>query len=304
MDWGPVLVTRPSCFPDGYAGCSSRDVPLADGTRLRLVESGELHAPPVLLVHGFGASSYQWRFTLPVLAAAGFHAIAPDLPGHGFSQLEFPNGEYTRDRYARRIWQLLDALGVTSAPVVGHSMGGAIAAEMAWQHPERISRLALLSPAGFGLVPERLRLLRYIPDVLAPLARPLASRAAASLVLGDVYGPDGSWTARDEAELLAPYAQSGIYRALLRTLKEFDFELHANAQLTQLPHGTLVVFGTHDAVVRPVDIAARVRLVPAARLVMLSRIGHLPQVEAAEEVGRMLVELAQEARVAGAVSAH
>lgn len=297
-------MTRPSCFPDGYAGCSARDVSLADGTRLRLVESGDSHAPPVLLVHGFGASSYQWRFTLPTLAAAGFHALAPDLPGHGFSQLAFPNGEYTRDMYASRMWQLLDALGVRCAPVVGHSMGGAIAAEMAGQHPERISRLALLSPAGFGVVPERMRLLKFIPDVLAPLARPLASRAAATLVLGDVYGPDGGWTQRDEEELLAPYAQPGIYRALLRTLKEFDFDLHSNAQLTQLPHGTLVVFGTHDAVVRPVDIAARVRLVPAGRLVMLSRIGHLPQVEAAEAVGRLLVEFVQGPRVAGALSAH
>jgi pimeloyl-ACP methyl ester carboxylesterase len=148
-----------------------------------------------------------------------------------------------------------------------------------------------------------MRLLKHIPDVLAPLARPLASRAAATLVLGDVYGPDGGWTPHDEEELLAPYAQSGIYRALLRTLKEFDFKLHSNAQLTQLPHGTLVVFGTHDAVVRPVDIAARVRLVPEGRLVMLSRIGHLPQVEAAAEVGRLLVEFVQGPRVAGAVSA-
>lgn len=297
-------MTRPSCFPEGYAGCSARDVSLADGTRLRLVESGESQAPPVLLVHGFGASAYQWRFTLPALAAAGFHAIAPDLPGHGFSQLAFPNGEYTRAMYARRIWQLLDMLSIASAPVVGHSMGGAIAAEMAWQHPERISRLALLSPAGLGSAPERVRLLKYMPDTLAPLARLLASRAAATLVLGDVYGPDGGWTARDEAELLAPYAQPGTYRALLRTLKEFDFELHSNAQLMQLPHGTLVVFGTHDAVVRPVDIAARVRLIPEGRLVVLSRIGHLPQVEAAEEVGRLLVEFVQGPRVAGAVSAH
>lgn len=296
-------MTRPSCFPDGYAGCSARDVSLADGARLRLVESGDAHAPPVLLVHGFGASAYQWRFTLPALAAAGFHVVAPDLPGHGFSQLRFANGEYTRDRYARRLWQLLDVLGVACAPVVGHSMGGAIAAEMAWQHPERITRLALLSPAGFGRVPERLRFLRHVPDALAPLARPFASRAAATLVLGDVYGPDGAWTARDEVELLAPYAQLGIYRALLRTIKEFDFRLHSTAQLARLPRGTLVVFGTHDAVVRPVDIAARVRCVPAGRLAMLSRIGHLPQVEAAEEVGRLLVEFVRESRVAGAVSA-
>lgn len=286
-------MTRPSCFPDGYAGCTARDVALADGTRIRLVESGAPHATPILLVHGFGASAYQWRFTLPRLAAAGFHALAPDLPGHGFSQLAFANGDYTRRAYARRMWQLLDALGVTRAPVVGHSMGGAIAAEMAWQFPERVERLALLSPAGFGRVPERARALRYVPDGLAPFARLFASRAAARLVLGDVYGPDGTWSPRDEAELLAPYRQRDIYRALLRTVKEFDFRLHSSTQLAQLPVGTLVVFGTHDAVVRPVDVAARVRLVPDGRLVMLPRVGHLPQVEAAEEVARLLQDFVQ-----------
>jgi pimeloyl-ACP methyl ester carboxylesterase len=299
-----VQVTRPSrFFPDGYAGCTARPVVLADGTRLRLVESGDPLAPPVLLVHGFGASSYQWRFALPALAAAGFHALAPDLPGHGFSQLALAAGEYTRVAFARRMWQLLDAVGVTRAPVIGHSMGGAIAAEMAWMHPARTERLALLSPAGFGVVPSRIRLLRAVPDALAPLARPFASRAAAHLVLGDVYGPGGAWTARDEEELLAPYSQRDIYRALLRTVKEFDFRLHTNAQLATLPAGTLVMFGTHDAVVRPCDLSARVALVPAGQLVTLPRVGHLPQVEATDEVMRRLIAFLRE-RVATAAGAR
>jgi pimeloyl-ACP methyl ester carboxylesterase len=298
-----VRVTRPSSFPDGYAGCTAREVTLADGSVLRLVESGAQSAPPVLLVHGFGASAYQWRYLLPSLAAAGYRPLAPDLPGHGFSQLTFPRGEYTRDAFARRLWLLLDALGVQRLPIVGHSMGGAIAADMAWQQPKRIERLALMSPVGFGLVPHRVHLLRLVADVLAPLARPFASRAAAHLILGDVYGPDGTWTARDEEELLAPYVQRDIYRALLRTAKEFDFRLHTNAQLARLPAGTLVLFGTHDGVVRPCDVAARTKLVPGGRLVMLPRIGHLPQVEAKDEVSRVLLEFLGTARVAGAASA-
>lgn len=283
-------MTRPSHFPEGYAGCTARDVVIADGTRIRLTESGSASAPPVLLVHGFGASAFQWRFLLPALAAAGYHALAPDLPGHGFSQLALADGEYTRPSYARRIWLLLDALGVSRAPIVGHSMGGAIAAEMTWQHPERVESLALLSPAGFGLVPSRATVLRYIPDGLAPHARPFASIQAARLILGDVYGPDGRWTVRDEEELLAPYDQPDIFRALLRTVKEFDFRLHPQALLEQLPTGTLVLFGTHDRVVRPVDVEARVRCMRDARLVMLPRIGHLPQVEAAEQVNALLTE--------------
>lgn len=296
-------MTRPSHFPNGWAGCQARDITLADDTRLRLIESGNADGAPVLLVHGFGASAYQWRHLLPALAAAGRRVLAPDLPGHGFSQLDFPDGQYSRAAYARRMWMLLDALGIDRVPVIGHSMGGAVAAEMAWRQPERIERLALLSPAGFGRVPWRARVLHFVPDALAPLARAFASRAAAQLVLGDVYGPEGTWSPRDEEELLAPYSQPGIYRSMLRTIKEFDFSLHEEVALSQLPMGTLVVFGTHDRVVRPADVEARVRAVPNGRLVMLSRIGHLPQVEDAAQVAEILRDFLQVPRVAGAIGA-
>lgn len=296
-------MTRPSHFPDGFAGCSARNVVLADGTRLRLTESGSPDGAPVLLVHGFGASAYQWRYLMPALAAAGRHVLAPDLPGHGFSELALDAGQYTRAAYARRMWMLLDALGISRSPVIGHSMGGAIAAEMAWQQPERIERLALLSPAGFGRVPARARVLYFVPDVLAPIARVFASRVAAHVVLGDVYGPDGTWSPRDEEELLAPYAQRGIYRALLRVTKEFDFRLHEVDALSRLPEGTLVVFGTHDRVVQPADVERRVQAVPGGRLVMLPRVGHLPQVEAAEQVAALLRDFLQSPRVAGAIGA-
>jgi pimeloyl-ACP methyl ester carboxylesterase len=251
-------------------------------------------------VHGFGASAFQWRELMPRLAAAGWHVLAPDLPGHGFSQLAMPDGEYSRESYARRMWMLLDALGVSRAPIIGHSMGGAIAAEMCWQHPERVTRLALLSPAGFGKVPTRAALTNYVPDALAPFAQPFASAAAARLILGDVYGPDGSWTPDDERELLAPYSQPEIYRSMLRTLKEFNFRLHRPELLAQLCAGTLVIFGTHDKVVSPVDVEQRVQAVPGGRLVMLPRVGHLPHVEAAAQVAGLLEEHLRPVRLAGA----
>ncbi len=297
-------MTRPSRFPDGHAGCTARDVYLADGTRLRLVESGEPHAPLLLLVHGFGASSYQWRFQLPALAAAGFHVLAPDLPGHGFSQLAFPDGEYTREAYARRLWLLMDALGVARLPVVGQSMGGAVAAEMALRHPERTDGLVLMSAVGFGTVPPRAAVLRPAPDALAPLAQLFATHAIARFILRGVYGPDASWTRHDEDELLAPYVQRDIYRSLLRTLKEFSFALHSRDALARLPAGTLVIFGADDHVVRPADLAERVRAMRDGRLVILPRVGHLPQVEAPQEVVRLLTEYARGPRVARAESAH
>lgn len=297
-------VTRPSHFPHGYAGIQARDVTLADGTRLRLVESGAAAAPPVLLVHGFGASAYQWRYLFASLSAAGFHVLGPDLPGHGFSQLTFPDGEYTREHYARRMALLLDALDIARAPVIGHSMGGAIVAELAWRCPQRIERLALMSAAGLGPVPWRAHAMKVIPDALAPHARPLVSRETARIILRDVYGPDARWTERDEEELLAPYNQPEIFRSMLRTLKEFDFSLHEDAHLAQLPSGTLVLFGEADRVVRPIDLRSRVAAMRDARLELLPRVGHLPHVEAATAVSALLVDFLRAPRVAPAVGAH
>jgi len=297
-------VTRPPVFPAGYDGLRARDIVLSDGGRLRLVESGEMHAPPLLLVHGFGASSYQWRFQLSALAAAGFHVLAPDLPGHGFSQLTFPDGEYTRPAFARRIWQLLDALGVDRVPIVGQSMGGGIVAEMAWQQPDRPEGLVLMSAVGFGDVPNRAHGMHWVPDALAPLGRLFAAHAVARLILHNVYGSDARWTRHDEDELLAPYAQTGIYRALLRTIKEFDFSLHTPEQLVALPSGTLVIFGAQDGVVRAAALTERVRAMRDGQLVLLPRVGHLPQVEAAAEVARLLTNYLRTRRVAPAGTAH
>ena len=149
----------------------------------------------IVFLHGAGGSHHTFRDQWAGLKGV-VRLVIPDLPGHGRSggpPLE------SVDACAAWVADFVKEIGLDRFLLAGHSMGGAIAAEMTWQHPERISHLALLSPAGFGMVPERMRLLRWIPDILAPLARPLASRAAATLVLGDVYGPDGGWTARDVA---------------------------------------------------------------------------------------------------------
>lgn len=258
----------------------------------------------MLLVHGFGASSYQWRFLLGALADAGFHVLAPDLPGHGFSQLRFSVGQYSRSAYAQRIWQLVDALGVTRVPIVGQSMGGAIVAEMALQQPERLDGLVLMSAVGFGTVSRRANAAKRVPDIFAPLGRVFATHAVARFILRRVYGPDGSWTRHDEDELLSPYTQGELFRSLLRTLKEFDFSLHTPSLLATLPTGTMVIFGSDDRVVRPVALEEQVRAMRDGRLVMLPRVGHLPQVEAAGKVARLLVEYLRARRVAVARPAH
>ena len=128
---------------------TSRYVTAGD-VRVHVLEHGA--GEPVLFIHGVGGWAEHWQGTFPALARAGFKAIACDLPGFGLSAapadvryLDPPN-----PYYARFIQELLAALGLERVTLVGHSLGGAIAAVSAMCFPEIISRLVLVAPGGFG----------------------------------------------------------------------------------------------------------------------------------------------------------
>src|SRR5262249_18386115 len=118
-----------------------------DGTRLRLIDSGA--GTPVVFIHGIGASLYAWRQQLPAVAHAGFRVVAFDNRGFGFS--DKPAHGYSTAAYAHLVVALLDSLGIASAVLVGHSMGGAIAAEVALAHPDRVRGMVLIDAAGYGM---------------------------------------------------------------------------------------------------------------------------------------------------------
>src|SRR3954467_8348587 len=103
--------------------------------------------PAVLLVHGITSSSRTWRTVTPALAEH-YDVIAPDLLGHGRSAK--PRGDYSLGAYASGLRDLLVALEVPSATVVGHSLGGGVAMQFAYQFPERVQRLALGDSGGLG----------------------------------------------------------------------------------------------------------------------------------------------------------
>lgn len=147
---------------------------LAGGPRLRVLRWGAADARPVLCVHGAGAHAHWWRQLAPALLAA-HHVIAPDLRGHGASSHA---GSYRIEDFAGDCVALLDALTDRPAALVGHSMGGRVAAWIAAHHPRRVRALALLD-ARLGAIPreraERWRGAR--PDQAPP--RHYATRAEA-----------------------------------------------------------------------------------------------------------------------------
>src|SRR3954465_257826 len=115
------------------------------GHRVTYTEAGS--GPLVLLLHGIAGSGHTWDAVVPRLAERA-HVIAPDLLGHGESAK--PRGDYSLGAYASGVRDLLAALGHDSATIVGHSLGGGVAMQFAYQFPERCDRLVLVASGGLG----------------------------------------------------------------------------------------------------------------------------------------------------------
>src|SRR3954463_12663846 len=149
-----------------------------DGGRVNVIELGS--GPPVVFIHGLSGSWQNWLEQLPVFAR-DHRVIAFDLPGFGASQM--PREKITIRGYGPFVDALLDELGVSSAAVVGNSMGGFIGIELAIRFPERVERLVLVSAAGLSIEYLRneraLAVLSAIENRLAAYSGWLASRSDA-----------------------------------------------------------------------------------------------------------------------------
>src|SRR4051794_6515318 len=160
-DPGPDGPTGRSAWMDVDWRAHRRFVEVA-GRRVNVVEMGE-GDPPVVFVHGLAGSWQNWLENIPHFAAAGHRVVAFDLPGFGASEL--PGEKVSIAGYGRLVDTLLDGLGVGPAVLVGNSMGGFIAAEVAIQVPQRVERLVLVSAAGLTIEYQRderiLGLLRF-----------------------------------------------------------------------------------------------------------------------------------------------
>src|SRR4030095_485612 len=113
-----------------------------DGARVHFQEFGDASKPTILLIHGYTASLYVWKTVAPMIAEAGFHVIAVALLGFGYS--ERPSWfDYAITSQARMIARFMNRIGIGRATVLGSSYGGAVAATLALDYPERFSKLVL-----------------------------------------------------------------------------------------------------------------------------------------------------------------
>jgi pimeloyl-ACP methyl ester carboxylesterase len=171
----------------------SRTVPVA-GATVSLRESGDPAGPAAVLLHGGSSSAATWDRLATALAAAGRHVIAADLRGHGGSAR---TRDYPLDGYSDDIRGLMDALGIGSAALVGHSLGGYAASVLAQREPGRVSRLVLEEPgmpARDAAGSHGLSGPRFLVHALAGLAgrRGYDPRAVTSAVR-QLRMPDPAW---------------------------------------------------------------------------------------------------------------
>ncbi|OLL76802.1 Hydrolase, alpha/beta fold family functionally coupled to Phosphoribulokinase [Pseudonocardia sp. Ae168_Ps1] len=238
--------------------------------------------PPIVLVHGIGDSSATWEAVLPALARR-FLVIAPDLLGHGHS--DKPRADYSVAAYANGIRDLLGVLGVPRATLVGHSLGGGVAMQFAYQYPDRTERLVLVGSGGAG--PEVTPLLRAVslPGAQAALAAlqlpPVRWQAGLVLDLLRVLGADLGRDATGLLRLIDALPDATSRAAFIRTLRAVvDWRGQVVTMLDRcyLTRGmpTMLVWGGRDAVV-PVEHGYTAhRAMPGSRLEVFDDAGHFP----------------------------
>ncbi len=238
--------------------------------------------PPLVLLHGIGDSSVTWEPVLTDLARNHL-VIAPDLLGHGDS--DKPRADYSVAGFANGVRDLLGVLGVNRVTLVGHSLGGGVAMQFAYQFPERTERLVLVGSGGAGPeVNPALRLLT-LPGAQAalsllrmPTARWQMRAVVAGLRLLDTaLGQDAPDLLRAVDALPDATSRAAFIRSL-RAVVDWRGQVITMLDRCYLAAGmpTMLVWGSRDAVV-PVEHAHRTHAaMPGSRLEIFDGAGHFP----------------------------
>jgi pyruvate dehydrogenase E2 component (dihydrolipoamide acetyltransferase) len=251
-----------------------------DGLRLRYVELGEGTGVPVLLLHGFGADLNTWMFTQPTLAE-GRRVVALDLPGHGGSSKELPDAG--GESLAAVVGKALAALGIERMHLVGHSMGGGIASSFALRQPERIATLSLIASASLGAEINA----AFIDGFVR------ASRRREAVEVLSLLVHDPALVSRTMVEDVLRYKRlDGVPATLAKIAAEWFPDGKQRTDLrdavAQLKIPVQIIWGRDD---RIIPVAHAEALAAKLPIHIVEEAGHLPHMEKAGEVNRLLKRL-------------
>jgi pimeloyl-ACP methyl ester carboxylesterase len=263
-------------------GFELQDIKL-HGHRVCFRKMGE--GPPLVLIHGITSSSENWCGVAPRLAEHHM-LLAPDLLGHGNSAK--PRGDYSMGGFASGLRDLMMALDIPRATIVGHSLGGGVAMQFAYQFPGMADRLALVASGGLGRDVHSFLRAATIPG--AELVIPLlasrrvlnAGRAVGRTLdrVGIKLGNDVLEMARGHASLGDPKTRAAFVHTLRAIIDPSGQRVRATDRLylaAQLP--VLLLWGARDRII-PLEHGIRAHeLIPGSRLEVFERSGHFPHLD-------------------------
>jgi pyruvate dehydrogenase E2 component (dihydrolipoamide acetyltransferase) len=252
----------------------------AAGLRLRYLALGESDSVPALLLHGFGADLNTWMFTQPALAD-GRRVVALDLPGHGGSAKQLDRAD--AESLAAIVDHALNALGIERLHLVGHSMGGGIAISLALREPERVATLTLISSASLG--PEINA--AFIDGFVRAARRREAIEALKLLV------HDPALVSRTMVEDVLRYKRlDGVPEALAAFAEQWfpggRQRVGLSEAVATLKLPVQIIWGREDRIIPVAHAEALASRLPVH---ILDQTGHLPQMEKAGEVNRLIRSL-------------
>jgi pimeloyl-ACP methyl ester carboxylesterase len=268
-----------------------------DGIPFNYIDVGSGDGDPVVLVHGLGGQWQNWLENIPRLAETR-RVVAIDLPGFGCTPEPEDDEEITITRYGHWVNEVANRLGLETVDLVGNSMGGYIAAEVAIQFPARVSRLVLVSAAGISSAEVPQMPILTIGRVAAAIAsnsvtryrrlacRPVTRHVALALV------------ARHPRLLKADLAYEGFFKGggkpgfadALRASLDYDFR----DRLSDVKVPTLIVWGEKDSIIPTRDADEFERLIEDSRKVVMKDTGHVPMAERPQAFNDVLVEFLDE----------
>ena len=252
--------------------------------------------PPVVLVHGMVNASRHWSAVAERLAERHM-VIAPDLIGHGDSAT--PRGDYSLGAHAAVIRDLLSALGIERATMVGHSLGGGIAMVFFWQFPERVERLALVSSGGLGDEVSPLLRSAALPGAKGVLALACHRRVTSALEAAGTRlserGASVGVQLQAVARALKPLETAGGREAFIQTLRavidRHGQRVSATDRLYLLgAMPTLIAWGERDRTIPPEHGRAAQRLIPGSRFVTIPGAAHFPHLERPDALAEALLD--------------
>jgi pimeloyl-ACP methyl ester carboxylesterase len=264
------------------------------GQRIAYLEAGE--GPPLLLIHGIAEAAWAWEAIIPMLART-HRVIAPDLLGHGRSAK--PRGDYSLGNQATLVRDLMITLDIERASLVGHSLGGGITMQFAYQYPERCERMVLVASGGLGQdVTFVLRSLG-LPgaDLVAPLVLSATTRDALRGIgrwlgrrgLKSGAGQRAMWRSYDG--LTDPPTRAAFIATVRAVVDKRGQRVSAIERLylaETMP--TMLLWGEKDRIIPASHAVAAHEAMPGSRLEIVEGAGHFVALEQPDRVAELILD--------------